>query len=102
MREAEVLIHAMQQEGKHLLIQLDEAKQSIRQGTEGSKKKRPSLVHTVRSLVVDGALPSALAVTQAAPHNPPAEPPMIPSENPQPLPQSGVSDDADVFSSGVR
>ena len=49
-----MLIHAMQQEGKHLLIQLDEAKQSIRQGTEGNKKKRPSLVHTVRSLVVDG------------------------------------------------
>ena len=38
MREAEVLIHAMQQEGKHLLIQLDEAKQSIRQGIEGNKK----------------------------------------------------------------
>ena len=72
MREAEVLIHAMQQEGKHLLIQLDEAKQSIRQGTEGNKKKRPSLVHTVRSLVVDGALPAALAATQAVPHNSPA------------------------------
>ena len=89
MREAEVLIHAMQQEGKHLLIQLDEAKQSIRQGTEGNKKKRPSLVHTVRSLVVDGALPSTLAVTQVVPHSPPAEqPPVVPPEDPRPPRQS--------------
>ena len=79
MREAEVLIHAMQQEGKHLLIQLDEAKQSIRQGTEGNKKKRPSLVHTVRSLVVDAAGP----LTPQMPDNPPADqPPVALSEKP--------------------
>ncbi|MHB8972583.1 MAG: FHA domain-containing protein [Pirellulaceae bacterium] len=85
MCEAEMLIHAMQQEGKNLLVQLDEVKQSIRQGGDGYKKKRPSLVHTVRSLVADAAGP----LTPQRPGDPLSKPPLpeLP-EAPIPVPQS--------------
>ncbi len=40
MREAEMLIHSMQQEGKHLLAQLEEARQTIHQEIERRRNRR--------------------------------------------------------------
>ncbi|MHB0955051.1 MAG: FHA domain-containing protein [Pirellulaceae bacterium] len=79
MREAEVLIHAMQQEGKHLLVQLEEVKQSVRQSADGQHKKRPaqtSAARPVASLGVPAGTASAPGAL-AGPQSP------IPSPRPQ-------------------
>jgi hypothetical protein len=65
VREAETLIHSMQQEGKLLLAQLEEARQTIHQDVD-RRKKRQSLVHPASGDAPPAPPPAAPASAPAA------------------------------------
>lgn len=76
MREAETLIHSMQQEGKLLLAQLEEARQTIHQDID-RRKRRQSLVHPASGDAA--ATPGTMPAT-------PASEPVAPAASPDPDP----------------
>ena len=53
MEEAERLIHSLQQEGKKLLLQLEEARQTIREDTDKRKKLKTALAATTTPPNID-------------------------------------------------
>lgn len=93
MREAETLIHSMQQEGKHLLSQLEEARLTIHQDVD-RRKKRQSLAQSPAP--ADVPAPPALPLRTPSPQPPqtPGQPELADAVPDQPAANTAAPVDA--------